>query len=63
MPASLADVAIAGLIGWEAAAAVTSSIPPPSRLLRRRPRWARVVFAGALAGTVLVHLWESDVSG
>jgi hypothetical protein len=43
------DLFIAGLIGWEAAAAVTPSIPALSRLLRRAPIPVRWIFSGALA--------------
>jgi hypothetical protein len=43
------DLFIAGLIGWEAAAAVTPSIPAPSRLMRRAPIPDRWIFPGALA--------------
>jgi hypothetical protein len=43
------DLFIAGLIGWEAAAAVTPSIPAPSRLLRRAAIPVRWISSGALA--------------
>lgn len=51
------DVFLAGLIGWEIAGAVAPGVvPTPSAVLRRRPRWIRYLFAGSLAGIVVVHL-------
>lgn len=53
---ALEDAAINLLIAWEAVSFLVPAIPPPSTLLRRRPRWVRYVFAGSLAGIVAVHL-------
>ncbi len=50
------DVLIESLIGWEVVSKVWPTLPPPSTLLKRRPRWQRYAFAGALAVVVVFHL-------
>lgn len=53
------DVAVAGVIGYEAAAVLTGWVPTITRLLRGRPPWVWWAFLTWLLAVILRHLEEA----